>query len=88
MQTFEEPHSFLRNESANVTMEASFNHENSSPRISVMPGTFSGAKRTSRTASNSLIKPARELQDSSPQGLCFISHCFFTRLNLKKMGSL
>merc|ERR1712203_1274398 len=27
-----------------------------------------GAKRTSRTALNSLIKPARELQDSSPQG--------------------
>ena len=28
-----------------------------------------GAKRTSRTALNSLIKPARELQDSSPQGI-------------------
>ena len=85
MHTFEEPHSFLRNESANVShnMEASFNHENSSPRLS---GPFSGAKRTSRTASNSLIKPARELQDSSPQGSCFIctdSDCLKIDSNFK-----
>ena len=55
MHTFEEPHSLLRSESANVshTMGASFNHENSSlplgasagkyvsPRPPMMPRPFS-----------------------------------------------
>ena len=55
MHTFEEPHSILRSESANVshTMGASFNHENSSlplgasagkyvsPRPPMMPRPFS-----------------------------------------------